>query len=213
MDKENRDEMINFDSLNQIHVDVLKEIGNIGLGNAIGSLSQLIGKPVKMTVPEVKILGFKDVGSIIGGDEVVIFGILVALSGDINGMMMFLIKPDSARVMIDRMLGGMTNSTTDEFNELDISALQEIGNILCSSYLGSMSQLLNKQVTPTPPVIALDMATAILSVPAIEFGKMSDGVLFIDTIFDTDGEKISGFFLLVPDMESFRLILETLGVL
>ena len=203
----------NMESLNQLHVDILKEIGNIGVGNAIGALSQLIGKPVEMTVPVVKLLEFKDVGSILGGDDTMVFGILASLSGDINGMMMFLVKPDSARMFIKSMMGDLGGDSTEEFSEMDISALQEIGNILCSSYLGSMSTLLNKKVTPTPPMVALDMATAILSVPAIEFGKMSDSVLFIDTTFDTDGENLSGFFLLVPDMESFNLILSSLGAI
>lgn len=204
--------MSNFDSLNQIHVDILKEIGNIGVGNAIGALSRLMGMPVKMTVPEVKLLDFKDIGTILGGDEVLVFGILVGLKGDISGMMMFLIKPDSARMLINGLIGSMGTSSTSEFSEMDYSALQEIGNILCSAYLGSMAQLLNKNVSPTPPSVALDMATAILSVPAIEFGKMSDGVLFIDTQFDTDKDHASGFFLLVPDMESFKVILSALGV-
>ena len=201
-----------MDFLNQTHIDVLKEIGNIGVGNAIASLSQLISKPVKMTVPEAKFLKFSEVGSILGGDEVLVFGILVAISGDINGMMMFLIKPESAKVLVKGLLSTSYASADDEFSEMDISALQEIGNILCSAYLGSLSGFTGKKVRPSPPMIAKDMATSILSVPAIEFGKMSDGVLFIDTIFETDGEDASGFFLLVPNKDSFDVILKSLGV-
>jgi len=202
-------------SFNQMHIDILKEIGNIGVGNAIGALSRLIGTQVRMTVPEVKFLEFKEVGSILGGDEVLVFGILVQISGDINGMMMFLVKPDSATTLINSLLSSMGAAVRDcdNFNEMELSALQEIGNILCSSYLGALSGFIGKTATPTPPALTKDMATAILSVPAIEFGKMADGVLFIDTAFETDGgDPASGFFLLVPDMESFNVILSALGV-
>jgi len=202
-------------SFNQMHIDILKEIGNIGVGNAIGALSRLIGTQVRMTVPEVKFLEFKDVGCILGGDEVIVFGILVQISGDINGMMMFLVKPESALTLVNSLLSGMGMEARDchNFTEMELSALQEIGNILCSSYLGALSGFINKTATPTPPVMAQDMATAILSVPAIEFGKMADGVLFIDTVLETaDGNPASGFFLLVPDMPSFNVILSALGV-
>ena len=202
-------------SFNQLHIDILKEIGNIGVGNAIGALSQLIGTKVKMTVPEVKFLEFKEVGSILGGDEVVVFGILVQITGDINGMMMFLVKPESAGTLVGGLMSsmGMQTDIVEEFTEIELSALQEIGNILCSSYLGSLSNFIQKSAKPSPPILAQDMATAILSVPAIEFGKMADGVLFIDTVFETsDGKPASGFFLLVPDEESFSVILSSLGV-
>ena len=199
-------------SLNQLHIDILREIGNIGVGNAINSLSALLNTEMKMTVPEVKFLEFKEVGSILGGDEVLVFGILVQISGDINGMVMFLVKPESARTLINGLIGGNSDDVHN-FNEMEQSALQEIGNILCSSYLGALSDFINKTATPTPPVLAFDMATAILSVPAIEFGKMADGVLFIDTVIDTPScAAVSGFFLLVPDMDSFSVILSSLGV-
>ena len=207
---------MSIDFLNGLHIDVLKEIGNIGIGNAASSLSAFLGKPVGMTVPEAKFLNFSEVGSILGGDEAVVFGILVGISGDINGMMMFIIKPEAARNLVDEFLislsGSSSGAGSEEFSEMDLSALKEIGNILCSAYLGSLSSFIGLKITPTPPMIAQDMATSILSVPATEFGKMSDGVLFIDTTFETDTDNTSGYFLLVPDIESFKTILASLGV-
>ncbi|MCL2752842.1 MAG: chemotaxis protein CheC [Defluviitaleaceae bacterium] len=205
----------NINQLNDLHFDVLKEIANIGVGNAIGALSELISTQVKMTVPEVKFLKFNEVGSILGGDEVIVFGVLVNIHGDINGMMMFLLRPEAARTLVNSMLEGMglgESDCLDEFNEMELSALEEIGNILCSSYLGAMSRFINKSAKPFPPVLARDMAAAILSVPAIEFSKMSDGVLFIDTVFETQEKNASGIFLLVPDFDSFGTILSALGV-
>jgi len=205
------DKFRNINQLNSLHFDVLKEIGNIGVGNAIGALSEIICSEVKMTVPHVEFLNFNEVGCILGGEEEIVFGVLVMLSGEINGMMMFLLKPESARVLVNGLMN--TESTEiDDFSEIELSAISEIGNILCSSYLGAVSRFINKSVTPDPPILARDMAASILSVPAIEFSKMSDGVLLIDTVFETKEQNASGFFFLVPDFDSFGEILSGLGV-
>jgi chemotaxis protein CheC len=201
----------NINQLNDFHFDILKEIGNIGVGNAIGALSQIIASPVKMTVPQVKFVSFSEVGGFMGCQESIIFGILMFLTGDINGMMMFLIEPESARVLVNGLMN-IDSQETEEFSEMELSALQEIGNILCSSYLGAVSSFVNLSVKPAPPILARDMAAAILSVPAIEFSKMTDGVLIIDTVFETKEKNATGFFLLVPDFDSFGAILSSLGV-
>ena len=201
----------NINQLNELHFDVLKEIGNIGVGNAIGSLSQMINANVKMTVPEVKFVKFDEIGGILGGEEIIVFGIMVSLHGDINGMMMFLLEPSSAKKLIS-CFAGFNDDGSDNFSAMELSAIEEVGNILCSSYLGAMSSFISKSVTPSPPYLAKDMAAAILSIPAIEFSKMSDGMLFIDTVFETEGKNASGFFLLVPDFDSFGVILSSLGV-
>ena len=201
----------NFNQLNALHFDVLKEIGNIGVGNAIGALSEMIASDVKMTVPSVKFLKFNEAGKMLGGEEEVVFGVLVSLGGEVNGMMMFLLSPSCARVLVNGLMN-IDSTETEEFSELELSAISEIGNILCSSYLGAISRFVNKSIKPEPPVLARDMAAAILSVPAIEFSKMTDGVLFIDTVFQTEEQDASGFFLLVPDFDSFGVILSALGV-
>ena len=201
----------NFNQLNEMHFDVLKEIGNIGVGNAIGALSEILSSEVKMTVPSVKFLKFNEAGKMLGSEEAVVFGVLVSLGGEVNGMMMFLLSPNCARVLVNGLMG-IDSTDTEEFSELELSAISEIGNILCSSYLGAISRFVNKTIKPEPPVLAKDMAAALLSVPAIEFSKMTDGVLFIDTVFQTEEHNASGFFLLVPDFDSFGVILSALGV-
>ena len=119
---------------------------------------------------------------------------------------------ESARILNNEMQDKDLKSV-DEFDEIDISAVTEIGNILCSSYLNALATLIQKKVTPSPPMLGKDMSQAILSVPAIEFSKISDQVLLIDSVFNTEGgESASGYFILVPDMDSFNVILGSLGV-
>ena len=91
------------------------------------------------------------------------------------------------------------------------SALKEIGNIITGSYLSSLSTLTNLNIYPSPPDISIDMCGAILSVPAIEFGALGDKMLLIATEF-SDDVKLEGYFILVPDLESYDKILTSLGM-
>lgn len=202
--------MANYQELDQIHIDMLKEIGNIGTGNAITALSSMLDKTVRMEIPAINLVDFKDIANFVGGPENIIIGILVDVSGDIDGIMMFIIPKKSARTLLN-LLFDKNDEENDKFNEIELSALKEIGNILNSSYLSSLATLINKKIKPSIPYISIDMANAVLSVPAIEFSKVADKVLFIDTVFKAQSEDVSGYFFLVPDIPSFDLILKSMG--
>lgn len=200
-------------SLQQVsdkYFDVLKEIGNIGAGNAMTALSQMIQSKVDMRVPQVMLLDFKDVGSLVGGEEQIMVGVYLGVEGDINGSMMFLLSQESAKHLIGKLMMGIL-SEDEGFSEMELSAMQEIGNIITGAYLNSLSTLTNLNIYPTPPQLTVDMAGAILSVPAIEFGILEDKLLLIQTQF-FDEVEIDGYFILVPDLESYEKILTSLGI-
>ena len=190
----------------EMHFDTLKEISNIGTAHALTALSQLLQRNFRMTVPNVNFVEFKDVANFVGGAETLILGVLVNVSGDMNGMVMFLVKQDSAHNLLDILLGqsSATNGDGTEFTDMELSTLTEVGNILVSSYLGSLASMMNKKIVPSVPQLAVDMANAVLSVPAIEFGRVADKALFIESVFGTEGANVSGYFIFVPEMESFE---------
>jgi chemotaxis protein CheC len=200
-----------YDNLNDAHLDVLKELASIGSGNAVSALAKMLNKKVRMPVPKVNLLEFKDIASFVGGPENIVVGILVSISGELQGIMMFLMRTQVARTMVEIIVGSPEGSG-DEFSEMGKSVIQEIGNIMIGSYLGSLAGLINKKIRPSIPFLSIDMANAILSVPAIEFGKVADRVLFIESAFSVEQVDVSGYFLLVPDLPSFESILKALGV-
>lgn len=203
--------MLDIDNLNSVVIDILKELGNIGAGNAATSLATMISKKVDMHVPNVRVLEFKDVAEILGGEENVIVGIYFELSEDIKGNIMFALDMESAINMTDMLYG--REKTIEEFDESDVSALQEIGNILASSYSNSLSQLTGLKIFISIPSLTIDMAGAILSVPAIQYGYIADHALMIETIFEGEDDKlIRGNLFFIPDMDSFDKILKALGV-
>jgi len=197
-----------INDLNNMQIDVLREIGNIGAGNAATALAKLLNRKVDMDVPRVKILEFKDVSDILGGAEIPVVGILLKVTGDLTGKIMFILQQKDAGILVN-MLMGRHMEEIREFNEIEISALKEIGNILAGSYLSSLSSLTNLKILPSIPDMALDMAGAILSVPAIEFGTVGDTVLFIETEFSEGNNKVTGDFFLVPDFDTYDILLKS----
>ena len=202
------DKPINVTEMGDQYFDVLKEIGNIGAGNATTALSQMMGCKVDMAVPKVNLMEFKEVGTTMGGEDQIVAGIYLVVEGDINGSIMFMQKKESARHMVSKLMGMELQG--DDFTEMEASALKEIGNIIAGAYLNSLSTLTNLTIYPSVPELCIDMAGAILSVPAIEFGAVGDKMLLIQTDF-TDDMDLSGYFVLVPDETSYSKILTALG--
>ena len=126
---------------------------------------------------------------------------------------MFLMDMSTAKHLVSKMLMGMgSNHGIGGFTEMELSALLEIGNIIAGSYLNSLSDLTRLTIYPTIPSIATDMAGAILSVPAIEFGVYGDKLLLIQTQF-SDEIELNGYFILVPDVDSYSKMLASLGII
>lgn len=199
---------IKLNELSDQYFDVLKEIGNIGAGNATTALSQMLNTRVDMKVPQVKLMEFKEVGTTMGGEEQIVAGIYLVVEGDISGSIMFMQKEKSARTMISKLMG--MEPQGEFLSEMEQSALKEIGNIIAGAYLNSLATLTNLTIYPSVPDLCIDMAGAILQVPAIEFGAIGDKMLLIETDFD-DENDMAGYFILVPDEKSYAKILSALG--
>ncbi len=201
---------IDLNDMSQEYFDILREIGNIGAGNATTALAQLLGCKVDMKVPNVRLLEFNHVGDAIGGEEQIVSGIYLVVEGDITGSIMFLLKEEGARRLVAKLMG-MECDLQTPMGEMELSALKEIGNIITGAYLNALSGLTNMMIYPSVPELSIDMAGAILSVPAIEFGTIGDRILLIQSQF-TDDQELDGYFILVPDLESYDKILKSLGI-
>ncbi|MGN7356033.1 chemotaxis protein CheC [Paenibacillus sp. SAF-054] len=192
-------------------MDVLKEVGNIGAGNAATALSLLLNKPVDMAVPKVQLLPFEAISDKVGGAEQVVIAIFLRVEGDAPGNLFFILSPDAAKGLLNRLVGVLPD-TESLFDEMEQSALCEIGNILAGSYLSSLADFTKLSMSPTVPAMAMDMAGAILSYGLLQFGQMGDDALLIDTTFLEDDHEVEGQFFLIPDPDSFAKIFQSLGV-
>lgn len=201
---------INLDEIDATYYDILRELGNIGAGNATTALSTMLNRKIDMSVPQVGLLPFANLTDMIGSEETLLVGILLQIEGDIDGMIMFLMHEESAHHIVNALMGTQ-NEVVGAFNEMELSALHEIGNIITGAYLSSLAALTNMKILASVPSMSIDMAGALLSVPAIEFGKIGDKVLLIQTKFGED-DFMNGYFLLIPELESYDKILSSLGM-
>ncbi len=200
---------ISLDEMSNEYFDVLRELGNIGAGNATTALAQMMQCKVDMAVPKVQLLEFKELGEAMVGEETVMAGIYLGIEGDIKGSIMFLLEKAAAKHLVGKLMG--MESEGDEFTDMEFSALKEVGNIITGSYLNSLSSITNLAIYPSVPDLTVDMAGAILSVPAIEFAALGDRMLMIQTQF-FDEMVLDGYFILIPDLDSYGRMLAALGI-
>lgn len=197
--------------LAEFQLDVLKEVGNIGAGHAATALSKMLNRPVDMKIPQVNILPFEEITNSLGGSEEVVIAIFLRVVGEAPGNMFFILTQESAKKLLANM-AGIVIEQDGVYSEMEVSALQEIGNILVGSYLSSLADFTRLSMQPTVPSLAIDMAGAILSYGLIQFGEMGDHALLIDTKFLEGDNEVEGHFFFIPDPESFQKIFRSLGV-
>ena len=204
-------EIKNFDELSSLEIDTLREIGSIGTGNAATALSQMIGKEVRITLPEVRIMGYNEAIEWIGGPEQVTAGVLVGMSGQMSGVMLSVQKLGFINLVLEQMLGHPIEDY-HQLDELGKSTLVEVGNIMISTFINALSGLSNISVNLTVPAFAVDMQGAILSVPMAAYGGMSDYLMTIGGNFVCEEEQVPSRLLLSPDLGSLNFLLKKLGV-
>ncbi len=202
--------MIKFEDLKDFHLDVLKEVSNIGMGNAATSLSQMIGQKVDIKVPRVSVLPFNEIYTVLGEREALVGGIFFEIEGDLNGEILFLFPTASIKLLL-KLFTGME----EEFppiSEMAQSMLQEVGNILCGSFLNALSEFTSFKIYPTPPAFGMDMAESLLSAILVAIGEIEDYALIIETEFLIGTEDFNAFFFFLPTPGSLAKILKAVGV-
>jgi len=201
----------NLDDLNPVHMDVLREIGNIGSGSAATALSSLLGTMIDISVPNVKCLDFAETISFMGGAEELVIGLVLSFTGEISGLIMYILKKEFAQKVINAFYEKDLDSLLD-MDEMDKSAICEIGNIMAGSYVNAIGALSGLEIDISVPSICIDMAGAILSVPAIEYASLGDKVLFIDDNFKIASGDIKSNMILIPEMASLAKLFGKLGI-
>jgi chemotaxis protein CheC len=198
-----------IDQLSNLDLDILKEIGNIGAGNAATALSTMLNKTIDMNVPEVKVIDLKE-GSFFKDAETTVAGVYVEFYGDIKGTILFIIEEDTLGKMLSMLLPQPTELEIDKLSDVEVSALSEVVNILAGSYLMALNTFTGLRAYHTVPNLAVDMAAAILSVPIIEFSLYGDKAVFIESNLTDGTDNINNYFIFIPSVNSFPVLLQAL---
>lgn len=202
-----------FNELSSMQIDALKEIGNIGAGNAATALAQMVNAQIDMNVPKVNILPFSGVPDIIGGADSHVAGIYFSVSGSAPASILFILPINKACLLCDMLLSRNIGDTLPEnIGELEMSAMMELGNILAATYLNALSMFTNIQFIPSVPALGLDMAGAVIDSVLAQVGEVADHVLALETEFKKEEMDVVGHFFLLPEPGSLVNILTALGV-
>ncbi|MGG4266848.1 chemotaxis protein CheC [Peribacillus simplex] len=206
-----------IEKINPLQFDVLKEIGNIGAGNAATALSSILNRKVDMNVPNVRVVSFDEMMEMAGGADHVVASVFLRIEGDASGSMFFILSLPVAQYLIRQMTGdGTFFIDSTPYTEMGLSCLQELGNILSGSYLSSLSDFTRLNIHSSVPSLSIDMAGATISYGLLELSQVSDAAIVIDTVLEKDQhftESINGHFFLLPDPGFFDTIFSALGVL
>lgn len=201
----------NYDELTSMELDTLREIGSMGTGNAATALSQMLGREIRITLPEVRIMGYNEAIEWIGGPEPITAGVLVGMSGQLSGIMLSVQQLDFVNLVLESMMG-KTIQDYMELGEMERSALTEVGNIMISTFINALSSLAGLDIELTVPAFTVDMQGAIMAVPMAEYGGQSNYIMTIGGNFICNGKEIPCRLLLSPDIRSLNFLLRKLGV-
>jgi len=200
-------------SLKALQLDALREVANIGAGHAATALSQMTGGTIMISVPTINIARLEDVPPQISGPEEPVACVLMNMLGDLTGRTL-LVFPKPTAIRLSELMLRRPAGSSQNLGELEQSAIKEAGNILSGAYMNALSDFMGLMLLPSPPSLAIDMSTAVLTTAYLQFGGDRDYVFCVESEFFMKdlNEHLRGFFLLLPDAASLQAILRAVRV-
>ncbi len=192
--------------LSTVQADAIQELGNIGAAHAATTLSQMLGSSVEMSVPAIKAIDISELGSYMGEEAAAM--VAFELQGEIphGGYVVFYISRESSIRLTNTMLG--LTDMDRPMNEMDESALLEVGNIMVSAFLDATAELLGFIMLPSPPALTIDMAHAAMSSLVAQMGEEIDEVLLFSTELVCQEHKIDSDIIMMPETATLARIVE-----
>jgi len=204
--------MQDISELRKDQLDALREVGNIGSGNACTALAQFLNRKIDMNVPQAKILPLNEMSTLIGGPEEMVIGIFLKVMGNISGRFLLLIPETTGVKLMQTLIPGSTVMKAAAMNDLETSCMREVGNILAGAFLNALSVLTRTPMLNSLPSMAFDMAGALIDSVIADMAAVSDHVLMIETSFIESDENLKIHIFLMPDINSLGHLLDQLGV-
>lgn len=198
--------MDGYAQLDEISMDILKEIGNVGTGNAVTSLSQMLERPIELDTPSLRVVKYHKVYEILEQPEELQTGILIEVTGQLKGIFLFMLSETFTRAVLDTILGEEKRKLTS-LDDMECSLISELGNIMCGSYIRALSRFMDMDMDVSVPELCIDMGGAILSYPMSRWVIASDDILLIENIFHMSGETFKGRILFLPEQEDLGTML------
>lgn len=201
----------NLQELDAMQLSVLREIGNIGSGNAATALAGLLDTVIDIEVPNICLIDYNQVADYLGGADQMAIGMSIHVHGDFHGTMLQILEKDFASKLVNTFYEKEIESF-EQISEMDMSVLREMANITTAAYVNSIAQLTGRFINISPPKDYVDTIGAILELPTREYEGLDYQVLFIDERLFLPSTHINCAMILILDMDSMRALFESLGL-
>ena len=201
----------NLNELDAMHLDVLREIGNIGSGNAATSLSSMLNTTVEIEVPTISLINYENVSQYLGGKDNEVIGLALGLEADIEGVMLHVVQPRFASRIVNTFYPKEIE-TLEDINEMDLSAVKETSNITTAAYVNSMASMTNTFINITPPIEYLDTVENVLKHASNRFDAIGNQVIYIDENLYIGNTQIKSSMILILQIDSLKLLFDKLGI-
>ena len=204
-------EFNNLSDLDAMHLDALREIGNIGSGNAATSLSSMLNTPVEIEVPNISLINYDNVSQYLGGKDRKVIGLALGLEADIEGVMLHVVQPKFASRIINAFYPKEIH-TLEDINEMDLSAVKETSNITTAAYVNSMATMTDTFINITPPIEYLDTVENVLKHASDRFDAIGHQVIYIDENLYIGDTEIKSSMILILQIDSLKKLFDKLGI-
>ena len=204
--------MDNVLNITREQLDALREIGNIGSGNAASALAQFLNRKIDMSVPNASIMDLNDIPNLVGGPDKAILGIFLKIMGEISGRFLLLIPEATSIKILKTLIPGCETSTLVKMGEMESSCMREIGNILAGAFLNALSVITQTPMLNSLPSINFDYAGAMIDNVVADMTAVSDKVLMMETSFIEEQEDTRIHIFILPAPDSLKLLLQKIGV-
>ena len=201
----------NLNELDAMHLDVLREIGNIRSGNAATSLSSMLNTTVEIEVPTISLINYENVSQYLGGKDNEVIGLALGLEADIEGVMLHVVQPRFASRIVNAFYPKEIE-TLEDINEMDLSAVKETSNITTAAYVNSMASMTNTFINITPPIEYLDTVENVLKHASNRFDAIGNQVIYIDENLYIGNTQIKSSMILILQIDSLKLLFDKLGI-
>ena len=204
--------MDNVLNITREQLDALREIGNIGSGNAASALAQFLNRKIDMSVPNASIMDLNDIPKIVGGPNTPLLGIFLKIMGEISGRFLLLIPESTSIKILKTLMPGCEVTTLIKMGEMESSCMREIGNILAGAFLNALSVITQTPMLNSLPSLNFDYAGAMIDNVVADMTAVSDKVLMMETSFIEEQEDMKIHIFILPAPDSLKLLLQKIGV-
>lgn len=202
---------INIPKLDPMHLDALREIGNIGSGNAATALATMLNTTVDLEVPSISLVNYEHVSQYLGGKNRRVVGLALGLDGDLEGVMLHVVQRQFVSRIINSFYPKQIRSL-DDIDAMDLSAVKETSNITTATYVNALAALAGLYINITPPQEHVDTVENILSEVSSRFDEIGQQVIYIDENMYIAGTEIKSSMILILQADSLRKLFERMGI-